>query len=225
MDKTEGKSETPRRGMLPLSTWKATKPFRAGILGISEEVMKIRDKLPLADPTRMNDSPSLPHATGVDSNHRMGAASKLRKGATPTNSKALTMSVMRGDMLTDEPEGRRHHAHHDRHEHEEGIRQGYGAPSQAYPTRYRYPGESHTHGCERPPTRAAMTNTESVITTVNAKVVYGGGTRYGPPLVTGTGGLSSSIIDMKVLRLRVHGRNEDSDGTLGFERFTWRARL
>lgn len=71
--------------------------------------MKIRDKLPLVGPTRMNDSPNHLY-TEVDSNHLMDAPNP-KKVAVPTNSKALTMnavmesiaiamSVMSANMLT-----------------------------------------------------------------------------------------------------------------------------
>lgn len=92
MEEIKGTSGTPRRGMLPLPTWKAVKQFRTATLGVSEEATKIRDKLPLVGPTRMNDSPNHLY-TEVDSNHLMDAP-KPKKVIVPTNSKALTMSAV-----------------------------------------------------------------------------------------------------------------------------------
>jgi len=109
MEETKGTSGTPRRGMLLLATWKATNPFKTAILGASEGATKIRDKLPLVDLTRMDESP-IHLYTEVDPNRHMDA-SNPRKSAAPMNSKALTMSVamesipiamsvMRVDVLT-----------------------------------------------------------------------------------------------------------------------------
>jgi len=211
MEETKGTSDTPRRGMLPLSTWKATKPFRTGILRTSEEGMKIRDKLPSVDPTRMNDSPNLLY-TRVDSNRHMGA-SKLRKGAAPTNSKALTMSaamsVMRGDMLTNPKDDsttpivtstRRK------------VDKAMGLRLTLDPVTSIVTLGKVIHTAARgSPTRVAMTNPESVITTVNAKVVMG--VVGMAPLVTSTSGLQLHI-DMKVLRLRAMEKGRGSMGAM-----------
>jgi hypothetical protein len=205
MEGTKGTSDTPRRGMLPLTTWKATKPFREGILRMSEEVMKIRDKLPLVDPTRMNDSLNLLY-TGEDSNRHMGA-SKLRKGAASTNSTALTMSVamsmsvMRGDVLMNPKD-----------DSTTLIVTSTRKVDKAMELRLTLDpvtsivtlGKVIHTAARGSPTRAAMTNTESVITTVNAKVVMG---------VAGTSGLQL-YIDMKVLRLRAMEKGRGSMGAM-----------
>ena len=122
----------------------------------------------------------------------------------------------------DEPEGRQHHAH--RHDHEEESRQGYGA--QAYPRpgdEYRYPGESHTYGGERVPHRGYD---EYGVSDHNRERQGGYGGGYGP----GDGYQRAPAVyryeyeGLEVEgygeRARVHGRNEDSDGTLGFERLS-----
>ena len=126
----------------------------------------------------------------------------------------------------DEPEGRRHHAH--RHEHEEESRQGYGA--QAYPRpgdEYRYPGETHTSGGERPYhggyDEYGVTNRDR-----ERQGGYGGG-GYGPPgeeyeRAPPPHGFEGSDVEGYGERVRVHGRNEDSDGTLGFERLSVQGR-
>ena len=142
----------------------------------------------------------------------------------------------------DEPEGRRH-AH--RQEHEEESRQGYGAQAyprpgdehrypgesrqgygtQAYPTpgdEHRYPGESHTHGGERVPYQAGYDEYGGSNPNCERQGGYGGG-GYGPP---GDGyerappryQHEGSETEGYGERARVHGRNEDSDGTLGFGR-------
>jgi len=208
MEETKGTSDTPHHGILPLSTRKATKPFRAGILRMSEEVMKIRDKLPLVDPTRINDSLNLLY-TGVDSNRHMG----VRKGTAPTDSKALimsaVMSVMRGDMLTNPKDDsttpivtsmRRK------------VDKAMGLRFTLDPVTSIVTLGKVIHTAARgSPTRAAMTNTESVITTVNAKVVMG--VVGMAPLVTGTSGLQL-YIDMKVLRLRAMEKGRGSMGAM-----------
>lgn len=214
MEGTKWTSDTPRRGMLPLSTWKATKPFREGILRMSEEVMKIRDKLPLVDRTRMNarmnDSLNLLY-TGVDSNRHMGA-SKLRKSAASTNSKALTMSgtmsVMRGDMLTNpKDDNTTPIVTITRRKVDKAMELRLTLdPVTSIVTL----GKVIPTAARGSPT-AAMTNTESVITTVNAKVVMG----VGMALVTGTSGLQLYIdMNMKVLRLRAMEKGRGSMGAM-----------
>jgi len=127
----------------------------------------------------------------------------------------------------DEPEGRQHHAH--RHEHEEESRQGYGA--QAYPRpgdEYRYPGESHTYGGERVPYQGGYDEYGVSDHNRERQSGYGGG-GYGPPgdeyqRAPAPYRYEGSEAEGYGERARVHGRNEDSDGTLGFERLSVQGR-
>jgi len=207
MEETKGTSGTPHRGMLPLPTWKATKPFRTVILGASEEATKIRDKLPLVDLTRMNDPP-IHLCTEVDPNRHMDA-SKPRKSAAPTNSKALTMSaamesipnaksVMRVDMLMNPKDDDSTHidtSTRRRVDKAMGLRLTLDLVTSIVTL-----GKVIHVAASGSPTRAAMTSTEGVISTVNARVVM----RVGMgPLVAGTSAPTSTEEVIPTVNARV----------------------
>ena len=239
MEETKGTSGTPRRGMLLLATRKATNPFRTAILGASEGATKIRDKLPLVDLTRMDESP-IHLYTEVDPNRHMDA-SNPRKSAAPMNSKALTMSVamesipiamsvMRVDVLTnlkDDDTTPIDRSTRRKVDKAMGLRltldpvmsivtlgkvdKATGLRPTPHPvTSIVTLGKvMHTAAAIGSPTRPAMTSTGEVIPTVSARVVTG----LVAPLVMGTSAPHLDI-NMEVLRPRAMEKGRGSMGAM-----------
>ena len=239
MEETKGTSGTPRRGMLLLATWKATNPFRIAILGASEGATKIRDKLPLVDLTRMDESP-IHLYTEVDPNRHMDA-SNPRKSAAPMNSKALTMSVamesipiamsvMRVDVLTNLKDDATPIDRSTRRKVDKamGLRltldpvmsivtlgkvdKAMGLRPTPHPVTSIVTLGKVIHTAARgSPTRPAMTSTGEVIPTVSARVVMG--VVAMGPLVMGTS-VPHLDINMKVLRPRAMEKGRGSMGAM-----------